>query len=176
MQGDRLPSLVTGLIGLILAVGTMASADKAEAADTGTVTPISLFCGNWGISAPSPGAPQYCVVWNVANANGNSSNWGGAPSGYTLVITDMECTVVAPVGENGRCDLISLVDYNYPPPFPPTLLETAAAAGPHGWAVAGVHLTTGIAFSGLAIPEIVTNGNGLTGTLQGYLMKTPTGG
>jgi len=177
MQGDRLPklALATGLIGLILAVGTLVSADKAEAADTGTATPISLFCSNWGTSAGLPGI-QYCVVWNVASANGNSSNFGFVPSGYTLVITDMECTVVVPDRENGRCDLISLVNYNYPPPLPPTLVETAAVAGPHGWAVAGVHLTTGIAFNGQAIPEIVTNGNGLTGTLQGYLIQTPTGG
>jgi hypothetical protein len=175
MQRDRLPGLVTGLIGLILVVGTMATADEAEAADTGTVTPISMYCSNWEISSPSAGAPQFCVVWNVANANGSSSNFGGAPSGYTLVITDMECTVVVPAGENGRCDLISLIGFNYPSPFPPTLVESAAVAGPHGWAVAGVHLTTGIAFSGPAIPEIVTNGNALTGTLQGYLVKTPTG-
>lgn len=174
MQRARLPRLVTGLIGLILAVGTMASAHEAQAADTGTVTPVSMYCSNWGTSESFP--YQYCVVWNIAEANGNTEGAGGVPSGYTLIITDMECTVVAPAGENGRCDLISENGYSYPPPLPPTLVEGAAVAGPHGWAVVGVHLTTGIAFSGQAIPEIVTNGSGLTGTLQGYLVKTSTGG
>lgn len=174
MQRHRLPRRVTGLIGLILGVGTIATVKEAPAADAGTVTPISMFCSNWGTTESYP--YQFCVVWNVAAAGGSSSNAGAVPSGYTLVITDMECTVVVPVGENGRCDLISEAGYTYPPPLPPTLVEAASLGGPHGWAVAGVHLTTGIAFSGQAIPEIVTNGSGLTGTLQGYLVKTPTGG
>jgi hypothetical protein len=145
---------------------------RAQSIKNGTTanTQVALYCAN-PLLVTSNG-PTTCAAWYTTNPDGSASNFPGVPAGQTFIVTDIECTLYGKAGEYGTCDLYSLDDYNYTV-NPTTIVAAGALAGPHGVSVMAAHLTTGVAFTGLSIPEIITTDNPKFMTMQGYLIPTP---
>src|ERR1700691_4716970 len=92
-------------------------------------TQVALFCPN-AFKYDSIIGQDACSSWEQIAQPGYNEYPYSIPSGYTLVITDMECATSVPTGgENGQCWLYNTLSRSLCSCFAP-YFEAGALSGP----------------------------------------------